>query len=52
MGEYDPAKAKALLDTYGYLDRNGDGWREPPDGKPLVLEVASETDQLSRRTTS
>jgi ABC-type transport system substrate-binding protein len=49
MGEYDPAKAKALLDTYGYLDRNGDGWRELPDGKPLVLEVASETDQLSRR---
>ena len=49
MGEYDPAKAKALLDTYGYLDRNGDGWREQPDGKPLVLEVASETDQLSRR---
>jgi peptide/nickel transport system substrate-binding protein len=49
MGEYDPAKAKALLDTYGYVDRNGDGWRELPDGKPLVLEVASETDQLSRR---
>ena len=26
---YDPARAKALLDIYGYLDRDGDGWREP-----------------------
>jgi ABC-type transport system substrate-binding protein len=49
MGEYDPARAKALLDTYGYVDRDGDGWREQPDGRPLVLEVATETDQLSRR---
>jgi len=24
--------ARALLDTYGYLDRDGDGWREHPDG--------------------
>jgi ABC-type transport system substrate-binding protein len=39
--EYDPAKARALLDTYGYVDRNGDGWRENPDGSPLVLEFAS-----------
>ncbi len=30
MSEYSPAKAKALLATYGYLDRNGDGWREQP----------------------
>ena len=29
-GEYDPARSKALLDTYGYLDRDGDGWRELP----------------------
>jgi len=35
---YDLARAKALLDLYGYLDRDGDGWREQPDGKPLVLE--------------
>jgi ABC-type transport system substrate-binding protein len=39
--EYDPAKAKALLDMYGYIDRDGDGYREMPDGKPLVLVVAS-----------
>jgi ABC-type transport system substrate-binding protein len=37
VGEYDPSKAKALLDLYGYKDINGDGYREMPDGKPLVL---------------
>ena len=36
MSEFDPARAKALLDIYGYVDRNGDGWREQPDGKPLA----------------
>jgi ABC-type transport system substrate-binding protein len=48
MGEYDPAKAKALLDLYGYVDRDGDGWRERPDGSPLVLELATESDTVSR----
>ncbi|MDX2217608.1 MAG: ABC transporter substrate-binding protein [Burkholderiales bacterium] len=36
--EYNPSKAKALLDMYGYVDRDGDGYREMPDGKPLVLQ--------------
>ncbi len=36
--EYNPAKAKALLDMYGYIDRDGDGYRETPDGKSLVLQ--------------
>jgi ABC-type transport system substrate-binding protein len=35
--EYDTPKAKALLDMFGYVDRDGDGWRDQPDGKPLVL---------------
>ena len=35
--EHDPAKAKALLDMFGYVDRDGDGWREAPDGRPLSL---------------
>jgi ABC-type transport system substrate-binding protein len=39
--DYSVPKARALLDMYGYLDRNGDGYRERPDGKPLVLEIAS-----------
>jgi oligopeptide transport system substrate-binding protein len=33
--DYDPAKAKALLDMFGYVDGDGDGWRDQPDGKPL-----------------
>ena len=39
--DYDPAKAKALLDHFGYQDRDGDGYRELPDGKPLAIEQAS-----------
>jgi len=39
--EYSVAKARALLDMYGYLDRDGDGFREAPDGSPLVLQNAS-----------
>ena len=34
---YDPAAARALLDRFGYKDRDGDGYRETPDGKPLTL---------------
>ena len=37
MGTHDVARAKALLDMFGYVDKDGDGWREQPDGKPLVL---------------
>jgi len=39
--EYSVAKARALLDMFGYMDRNGDGYRERPDGSPLLLEFAS-----------
>jgi len=35
---YDPAAARALLDKFGFKDRDGDGYRELPDGKPLVIE--------------
>ncbi len=49
MSEYDPARAKALLDIYGYLDRDGDGWRERPDGRPLVLQLSTQSDQASRQ---
>jgi ABC-type transport system substrate-binding protein len=48
MSTYDPARAKALLDLHGYIDRDGDGWRELPDGRPLRLRKASMADQLSR----
>ncbi len=48
MGEYSPAKARALLDMFGYIDRDGDGWREQPDGSPLLLELNSQSDQSTR----
>lgn len=40
ISEYSPSKAKALLDLYGYVDKDGDGWRDMPDGSPLTLEIA------------
>lgn len=49
MGDYDPARAKALLDMHGWIDRDGDGWRDQPDGSPLVLEYATQPDQQSRK---
>jgi ABC-type transport system substrate-binding protein len=49
MSAFSPARAKALLDAFGFVDRNGDGWRERPDGAPLVLEMATQPDQLSRQ---
>lgn len=48
MGDYDPARARALLDLYGYVDRDADGWRERPDGQPLVLRMAGMASQLDR----
>ena len=49
MSLYDPARARALLDLYGYVDHDGDGWRDLPDGQPLVLEYATQADQASRQ---
>ena len=48
MSDYDPARAKALLDLYGYVDKDGDGWRDLPDGSPLVITRNTEPNSLSR----
>jgi len=34
---HDPEQAKAWLDGLGVVDKDGDGWRERPDGTPLEL---------------
>ena len=39
--EYSPSKAKALLDMFGYLDCDNDGYREAPGCQPLVLKSNS-----------
>ena len=49
MSDYDPGRSRALLDMYGYVDKDGDGWRDLPDGSPLLLEQATQPDQLSRQ---
>ncbi|MFI4929884.1 MAG: ABC transporter substrate-binding protein [Burkholderiales bacterium] len=49
LGQYDPARARALLDMYGYVDRDGDGWRDMPDGSPLVLPMAGQSDGRTRK---
>jgi ABC-type transport system substrate-binding protein len=49
MSEFNLARAKALLDVHGYVDKNGDGWREQPNGQPLLLEYATSPDQQSRQ---
>jgi ABC-type transport system substrate-binding protein len=41
LSPYDPSAARALLDKFGYRDRDGDGLRELPDGRPLVIHQLS-----------
>jgi ABC-type transport system substrate-binding protein len=41
LSQYDPPTARALLDKFGYRDRDGDGFRELPDGKPLTIHYTS-----------
>ncbi|HEY9105526.1 MAG TPA: ABC transporter substrate-binding protein [Roseateles sp.] len=48
MSDFDPARARALLDMYGYVDKDGDGWRDMPDGSPLVITRNTEPNSLSR----
>ena len=37
--DYDPARARVLLDEMGLADNNGDGFREYPDGAPLTITM-------------
>ncbi len=43
LASFSPARANALLDRFGYRDRNRDGWRELPDGKPLLITYTTST---------
>ena len=47
---YDPALARALLDRFGYKDRDGDGYREMPDGSPLTIERWSAPNSSARQS--
>ena len=47
--DYDPARARGLLDMVGYVDRDGDGYRENPDGSKLELEIATTPSQRDKQ---
>jgi peptide/nickel transport system substrate-binding protein len=40
---YDPERARSLLEDAGYMDRDGDGVRESPDGQPLRFRLIAST---------
>lgn len=42
---YDTDRAKAILQEQGYVDTDGDGFRENPDGSPLDWEIAVATNR-------
>ena len=45
--QYDPDTANKLLDYFGYK-KGADGWRTLPDGKPLVMQLATQPSSASR----
>ena len=47
---YDPQAAKALLDRFGFKDRDGDGYRETPDGKAITIVRGSLPESAARET--
>ena len=57
LNAHDLELANALLDRFGYKDRDGDGFRDLPDGKPFVITRSStprdtdrEADELWQKT--
>ncbi|WIJ24242.1 ABC transporter substrate-binding protein [Devosia sp. RR2S18] len=36
---YDPDRAMELLDGAGFVDADGDGWRDNPDGTPIQFDI-------------
>ena len=47
--EFNPARATALLDMFGYVDKDGDGWRDMPDGTPLKLTYKYRSNEETAR---
>lgn len=45
---HDPAESGRLLEEAGWIDRDGDGVREDPEGRPLRFTLLSADDQLRR----
>lgn len=47
---FDPAKATALLEEMGLVDRNGDGVRETPEGKPVEITLHTNSENNLRKS--
>jgi ABC-type transport system substrate-binding protein len=45
---HDPAAAQALLDRFGYKNRDAGGYRKTPDGKPLTVVLSLRAAAISR----
>ncbi len=45
----DPEKAMAMLDELGFVDSNGDGVREEPNGKKMSYELMTPADPTNQR---
>jgi peptide/nickel transport system substrate-binding protein len=48
--EYNPEKARKLLDQAGYIDRDGDDTRETPQGESLTFELVTLVEQAAAST--
>jgi peptide/nickel transport system substrate-binding protein len=47
---YDPEEGSRLLEEAGYVDSDGDGTRETPDGEPMDLRLYAEESAKATRT--
>ncbi len=47
MIDYNLAMAKEILDEAGFVDSNGDGWREAPNGQSFTMNILSENSLLA-----
>ena len=45
---YDPAAANTLLDRFGYRNRDAEGYRMTPDGKPLTVTMTLRSGGITR----
>jgi len=47
---YDPELANSMLEEAGYVDSDGDGVRETPDGVPLEFDYVTSTNAVRQAT--